>query len=336
MRVTRDLAYRAWDSTRTTLRDWAVVTRAQHQAHAFARAKRPDEAVLVYGRLVREVQQARESLRTYEQIAAWLAEAASPLEGLALPPGPPEALLLFVGYSRSGHSLVGSLIDAHPNAVISHEVHAAKHLAAGASLERVQRAIVLNAYFFHRFGRGYSGYDYEVPGQMQGRFRRLQILGDKKANGTTRLLRSDPRLVPRLREAAGVPVRWLHVIRNPFDNITTKARRRRTSLRFAADVYFRHAEAVTELKREVGEHVIDVFLDDLIDDPHAVLGSLLARLGLEDTPSDYLAACAARVFASPRRTREPEEWTSGLLREVRARMRDCAFLARFADEPITG
>ncbi len=30
--------------------------------------------------------------------------------------------VLFVGYPRSGHSLIGSMIDAHPNAIIAHEV----------------------------------------------------------------------------------------------------------------------------------------------------------------------------------------------------------------------
>ena len=246
----------------------------------------------------------------------------------------PETLLLFVGYSRSGHSLVGSLIDAHPNAIISHELHAAKHLAAGASLVRVQRAIALNAFFFHYFGRGYSGYDYAVPGQMQGRFRRLQVLGDKKANGTTRLLRSDPDFARRLRESVGVPVRWMHVIRNPFDNITTKARRTRTSLGFAADVYFRHVEAVEALRRAEGDRVIDVYLDELTEDPRAVMGSLVETLGLTDTPADYLDACAERVFAKPRRTSSASDWTGDLLRDVRARLRDCEFLARFADEPI--
>ena len=31
------------------------------------------------------------------------------------------AFLLFVGYSRSGHTLVGSLLDGHPNAIIGNE-----------------------------------------------------------------------------------------------------------------------------------------------------------------------------------------------------------------------
>lgn len=334
MRAARDLGRRAWDTTATTLRDWAAVNKARRRANALIRSASASEAVLVYGRLVREVQQARESLQSYDQIATWLLEGASAPEGLSLPTNAPETLLLFVGYSRSGHSLVGSLIDAHPNAIISHELHAAKHLAAGATLARVQRAIALNAYFFHHFGRGYSGYDYEVPGQMQGRCRRLQILGDKKANGTTRLLRGDPHFAERLRESVGVPVRWLHVIRNPFDNITTKARRTRTSLRFAADIYFQHVETVAGLRRAEGEDVIDVYLDDLTQDPQRVLGSLITTLGLTDTPPDYFDACAERVFAKPRKTRSADDWTSGLLQDVRARMRDCEFLVRFADEPI--
>jgi len=32
--------------------------------------------------------------------------------------------VMFVGYPRSGHSLIGSLLDAHPNVVIAHEMDA--------------------------------------------------------------------------------------------------------------------------------------------------------------------------------------------------------------------
>lgn len=33
--------------------------------------------------------------------------------------------VLFVGYPRSGHSLIGSIMDAHPNIIIAHEVRPA-------------------------------------------------------------------------------------------------------------------------------------------------------------------------------------------------------------------
>ena len=38
---------------------------------------------------------------------------------------------MFVGYPRSGHSLVGAMFDAHPDIVIAHELDALRYLKAG-------------------------------------------------------------------------------------------------------------------------------------------------------------------------------------------------------------
>ena len=58
-----------------------------------------------------------------------------------------QAYVMFVGYPRSGHSLVGALLDAHPDAIVAHELDALKYLQAGfgrdqlfALLLRHQRA----------------------------------------------------------------------------------------------------------------------------------------------------------------------------------------------------
>jgi hypothetical protein len=45
--------------------------------------------------------------------------------------------VLFVGYPRSGHSLIGSIMDAHPNIIIAHEVLAALRHVAHTHLIRV-------------------------------------------------------------------------------------------------------------------------------------------------------------------------------------------------------
>ena len=47
-----------------------------------------------------------------------------------------QAFCLFMGYTRSGHSLVGACLDAHPEAAIAHEgkifaYDADKHLTGG-------------------------------------------------------------------------------------------------------------------------------------------------------------------------------------------------------------
>jgi len=330
----RDLGSRAMQTTASTLGDYAALLRANTITRYYLGSGQQDAAVLAYGRLIRTVQRARESLSTYDRMAAWLDAGAKAPPGLQIENAAPECFVLFVGYSRSGHSLVGSLLDAHPEIAISHELHAARHLRAGASFARVQQAIQLNAFFFDHFGRGYSGYDYEVPGQYQGRVERLRVLGDKKANGTTRLLRRDPELVTKLRERVPASVRYVHVVRNPFDNIVTKARRTRTSLRWAADIYLAHVAAVESLKRVEGESVRDVFLDDLVARPREELQGLLGWLGVDDPSEGYLAACSGVLFARPRRTRSELRWPPALLREVRERFRACEFLARFADEAV--
>ena len=38
---------------------------------------------------------------------------------------------MFIGYPRSGHSLIGSLLDVHPNAIVAHELDALKFVGAG-------------------------------------------------------------------------------------------------------------------------------------------------------------------------------------------------------------
>src|SRR5262245_33349376 len=146
---------------------------------------------LRYGYLVRHVQLARESMRTYRRLSSMDRRVQAnprPLDEL-------QRFVLLIGYSRSGHSLVGALLDAHPNVVVSHELHAVKHLKAGSPFPDVARAIQLNSHYFNHYGRGYSGYDYQVPGQHQGRCAALKVLGDKKANGTSRALLKDPELV---------------------------------------------------------------------------------------------------------------------------------------------
>jgi hypothetical protein len=35
---------------------------------------------------------------------------------------------MFIGYPRSGHSLIGSLLDAHPNIVCAHELGVLRYL----------------------------------------------------------------------------------------------------------------------------------------------------------------------------------------------------------------
>src|SRR5438874_12177441 len=91
-----------------------------------------------------------------------------------------ERFLLFVGYPRSGHSIVGAMLNAHPNAVIAHELHVWRQILAGRTREEVFARILARAYWFDLRGNR-TNYSYDIPHQWQGRFDRLELVGDKCA-----------------------------------------------------------------------------------------------------------------------------------------------------------
>lgn len=62
-----------------------------------------------------------------------------------------EAYCMFLGYARSGHSLLGSLLDAHPDVVIAHELDALRYLRGAFGRAQVYSLILQNA---RRFADG--------------------------------------------------------------------------------------------------------------------------------------------------------------------------------------
>ena len=101
-------------------------------------ANNPRKNHQIFIKMVKENQLSRENINTYSQIKKnkfhselikinFNKEFFSKLE----------TIILFIGYSRSGHSLVGSLLDAHPEILVSHELHLMKHLLSGASTDKL-------------------------------------------------------------------------------------------------------------------------------------------------------------------------------------------------------
>ena len=85
----------------------------------------------------------------------------------------------FVGYPRSGHSLIGALLDAHPRAAIAHELNALDFLREDFTRDEILALVLENLRQWGAAGRQWQGYSYEVPGGWQGRFERLEVAGDK-------------------------------------------------------------------------------------------------------------------------------------------------------------
>ena len=231
----------------------------------------------------------------------------------------------FIGYPRSGHTLIGSLLDAHPNAIIADELDALRFLQAGFSRNQIFYLILRNSRLAAAGGRERTGYHYQVPGQWQGRFETLRVIGDKKGGVTENRLRHDASLLESLPSRLGIRTKFIHVIRNPYDVICTLYRRQRTPLRTAADVFFSLCEAVAYIKSRVPQDVFDLRHEAFIDDPKECLKNVCTFLGLTGT-DEYYNACASIVYRSPHESRRDIVWPNDLLVTAAARIKQFDFL----------
>jgi hypothetical protein len=248
-----------------------------------------------------------------------------------------ETFGIFIGYQRSGHSLVGALLDAHPEAAIAHELGAVSLFSAGLRKRELYKRILENERAFVRSGASpRPGYELLVPSASQGRLTRLTVIGDKAGGESTRVLAADPDLVPRLERKLRVPVRIIHVVRNPFDNIASILRK--PNNRRLDRVSRRHFDTLrlnARLRKRLGDRVMDLRHEDLVAAPPEQLTRLCHFLGLEPTP-DYLESCAKVVFDSPRQSRREVSWPPKLLAKVEKRIARYDFLAGYSldDVPV--
>ena len=120
-----------------------------------------------------------------------------------------QTLLLIIGNARSGSTLVGSVIDAHPQAVIANETTASATFWRDTSRATILGEIQENSRRNRESGRQSEGYTYQVKKEIDSG-RSLTVMGDKIWNPATLLLHGDHRLLDRLHEMLGIPIKIVH------------------------------------------------------------------------------------------------------------------------------
>ena len=241
-----------------------------------------------------------------------------------------EKYCMFVGYTRSGHSLVGSLLDAHPNIIIGHELNALKLFQRGVNYRKIYYLLLQNSRRKANAGRQETGYSYEVPHQWQGKFQTLKVIGDKRGSATNFVIRTNPEILNILPDRINVPIKFIHVVRNPYDNITTMIRKKKADLEYGINSYFTKCKTVAYLKTKVKQQdILDIRHESLIDEPKAVLAQLCEFLEV-DINQQYLNDCASIVFKSPKKTRFSYEWDEESIELVRNKIAQYDFLQGYS------
>jgi Sulfotransferase family len=244
-----------------------------------------------------------------------------------------ERFFFLVGYPRSGSTLVGSLLNAHPEMVIAHEADSLRYVRPGITRNQLFAILLERDREFAAVERRWNGFDYSLPGLDQGRFTRLRVIGDKHAGRAARRMRDEPELLERLRAVAGVPIRVLHITRNPFDNIASIARNRELPLAQAIEIYRDLGVAVDGVRASLSRgELLDLSYESILRDPGGGISAILRFIGV-GASSEYVSSCASLVDRGGRRGRATLEWSTDERSQVEAIVASRPVLAgyRFED-----
>lgn len=137
-----------------------------------------------------------------------------------------EKTCFFIGNGRSGSTLAGAMLNAHPQMLFAFESYAFKRMAGQSRCRRLH----LWGGTLRLAGRQAAeelhntGYDYTIPGARRAAPAFPRVVGDKHAAPVSELFR---KLGPKKLAAQaleGRPMCFVHMMRNPYDVITTMHR----------------------------------------------------------------------------------------------------------------
>ncbi|MDY7005077.1 MAG: sulfotransferase domain-containing protein [Cyanobacteriota bacterium] len=241
-----------------------------------------------------------------------------------------EKYCMFIGYPRSGHSLVGTLLDAHPNIIIAHELDALKYIKAGFSSLQMYYLLLKNSQYFisKTLEIPVARFKWIVPNQWNGKFTNLKVIGDKKGDGSTRILKNNFELLQTLSSAINIPIKIIHVIRNPFDNISTMYNKSPSrSLEVCIDRYFDLCHTNESIMKLIDSNNIFLLkLESLIAYPKKEIEEMIKSfLGIE-VDNQYLEDCSSLIFDSPNKTRNKTPWNEELIELTQKKIDQVSFL----------
>ncbi|KAL9971631.1 hypothetical protein ACROYT_G017822 [Oculina patagonica] len=272
-----------------------------------------------------------------------------------------ETFVMFIGYPRSSHSLVAALLDAHPEIIIPHEYDIMARWSKYQSTELKQKNLQKYVLFYDLHLRSFKQakylirgksslktYTYKVPGLWQGRYqKKIKVIGDKKGGRTSQALTdlSSMKILEEIHQVVQVPMKFIHVIRNPFDNISTMMLRRTYSrdnvreegvkinntrmLDFMINKYFELVAANQRVRERYGDAVIDIPGHETVLRPKETLLRLCDHLQVTCS-EDYIEKCSKVLYGTPSVTRDKVVWTEEQKARVTEMIKKYPFMKQYS------
>lgn len=256
-----------------------------------------------------------------------------------------ETLLIFVGYPRSGHTLVSSLLDAHPHVIVANEFDILGQWQTWDDARRNKHflfdQLITNSKNESKVGYRSATvnhrYSYHVPGQWQGTYKSsIQVMGDKKGGKTTRqiLKKENQQALKEIQRVLNIPVKFVHVVRNPYDNIATmllravhkrneadKGAKINDSRRLDVQIekYYSLVQINNKLEKTFGDSLHLLHSSQLIMEPRKTLMEICEFLELH-CDQKYVTDCASIVYKEGTKTRHFVVWTDKQKKLIREKL----------------
>jgi hypothetical protein len=242
---------------------------------------------------------------------------------------------IFIGHTKSGGSLIGSLLDAHPNTMLADEEDVLNYVSYGFTLDQICHILIKGSRREAKKGRitarRLKAYSLQVPGQWQGRYNKLQVIGASKAGPSTHRLGARPDLLDHLRRTVTkADVRIIHIIRNPYDPISLMMMRSGRGQKNAIEHYFAYCKTLASIRAQTkSDDLLPIRYEDLISEPRKTLTTICEFLNLPAT-DEYLTACIRILSPQPQRSRHEVKWSAENLALVQQQIEQFDFLDGYA------
>lgn len=226
----------------------------------------------------------------------------------------------FLGYPRSGHTIVAAILNANPNMYCSNQLH------------------ILGD--FEKYNSNNDLFDYiknysvnpgtwkpttQIPHAPK---QEITVIGDKTGHRSALTIGEKPEVVGEFREFTGLPIRWIHVVRNPFDNLSTwgkleyevKQRKgikttQEKELNIVIEEYDKLNYTIEKLKKS--ENILTIYHEYVTTRMHNTLEEMCDFLEISFHP-EWRDNVRNSVWKKPRITRRQIPWASYQRKTVNA------------------
>ena len=260
---------------------------------------------------------------------------------------------MFLANGHCGHSIIGAILDAHPNMIMAHQDYLLKPcFLRGSSTPHFQskRDLFNNLYMnsYHAVQTGWrstlptkKGYNLHIESQWQGTFSELKVIGNKRGEKLPRALIENVNKTVAcfrlLKEKIQIPIVLFHVVRNPFDMLATtftngrglsvhemisKGRKlnvARNEIISVASVIARTEKSTMEWinsKEMKNTEVVHIRSEEFINDPRRHVKEMCRALDVP-CPPYYVRACDEKIYKKVSPSRKTINWTKDVIEEVR-------------------